>query len=212
MQNRRVSISINKNQMINYLQDKINTEVFDPIKQALNDAEKNITGTKIDLQDINNTKENQASSKDLNAIELICNQFHQVVQRMRSRHSDRTPLTINDEYDVQDLFYSLLALYFSDIRREEYIPSCAGKNSQADFYLEQEKILIEIKKTNKSNKTSKIRSQLLEDLAYYQKHPNCKTIVIFVYDSEGEINNPRGFETDLESIPNKMPVKVFIRP
>ncbi len=155
---------------------------------------------------------NKDSSKDLEKIELICNRFHQVVQKMRSRHSDRTPLTINDEYDVQDLFYSLLALYFSDIRREEYIPSCAGKNSQADFYLEQEQILIEIKKASKNNKISNIRGQLLEDLAYYQKHPNCKTIVLFVYDSEREINNPRAVEKDLESIPNKMQVKVFIRP
>ena len=57
--------------------------------------------------------------KNIEKIELICNNFHQVARQMRSRHNNRSTLDINDEYDVQDLFHSLLTLYFDDIRPEE---------------------------------------------------------------------------------------------
>ena len=72
-------------------------------------------------------------SESIKQIELICNKFHQVVRQMRSRYSNRATIEINDEYDVQDLFHALLALYFDDIRREEGNPSHTGSNSRSDF-------------------------------------------------------------------------------
>jgi hypothetical protein len=54
-----------------------------------------------------------------NGINTIANRFHAVVMQLRQRHDSRTTIDVNDEYDVQDLFHSLLALYFNDIRPEE---------------------------------------------------------------------------------------------
>ena len=83
-------------------------------------------------------KVNNNHSKASEKIELICNRFHQVVEKAQSRYKDRPTLKINDEYDVQDLFHLLLTLYFDDIRKEEYIPSSFGGNSRSDFLLKSE--------------------------------------------------------------------------
>lgn len=159
------------------------------------------------------TEENSIfCSNTIEKIELICNKFHQVARQIRSRHANRSTLEINDEYDVQDLFHSLLTLYFNDIRREESNPSYAGSNSRADFLLKPEKTVIEIKKTRDRLKDKQLGEELTLDIQKYQAHPDCKTLVCFVYDPEERISNPRGLEKDLEQVTEKIEVKVFIRP
>ncbi len=131
---------------------------------------------------------------------------------MRSRYKKRATLEINDEYDVQDLFHSLLNLHFDDIRREESNPSYAGTNSRSDFLLKPEQTIIEIKKTREALKNKQLGEELTLDIQKYQAHPDCKTLVCFVYDREGRISNPRGLERDLEQNTEKIEVKVFVRP
>jgi len=126
---------------------------------------------------------------------------------MRSRYGNRPTLDVNDEYDVQDLFYSLLILYFDDIRREESNPSYAGANSRADFLLKPEQTVIEIKKTRQGLNNKQLGEELTLDIQKYQSHPDCNTLICFVYDSEGRINNPRGLERDLEQVTEKIAVK-----
>ena len=96
---------------------------------------------------------------------------------MRSRHNNRSTLEINDEYDVQNLFHSLLTLYFDDIRREESNPSYAGANSRSDFLLKSEQTIIEIKKTRAGLKNKQLGEELTLDIHQYQTHPDCKTTV-----------------------------------
>ena len=131
---------------------------------------------------------------------------------MRSRYNNRPTLDINDEYGVQDLFHSLLTLYFDDIRREENNPSYAGANSRADFLLKPKQTVIEIKKSRSGMKNKQLGEELTLDIQKYQAHPDCKTLVCFVYDPEARITNPRGLERDLEQIIENIELKVFIRP
>lgn len=146
-------------------------------------------------------------------IQLICNRFHQVARQMRSRYNNRPRLGINDEYDVQDLFHcQLISHGFDDIRREESNPSYAGSNSRSDFLLKPEQTIIEIKKTRQGLNNKKLGEELTLDIHKYQSHPDCNTLVCFVYDPQGRIDNPRGLETDLEQQAEKIDVKVFIRP
>ena len=44
----------------------------------------------------------------------------------------------------------------------------------------------------------------------YTAHPDCNTLICFVYDPEERIVNPKGLETDLGKPINEMNVKVFI--
>lgn len=148
----------------------------------------------------------------LHQIENICERFHLIARQMRSRHEDRETLDVQDEYDVQNLLHSLLLLHFNDIRPEEWTPSYAGKTSRMDFLLKNEQIVIEVKKTRKGLKAKELGSQLIEDIARYENHPNCDLLICFVYDPDGMISNPRGIENDLRRPDAKLRVTVLIRP
>lgn len=142
----------------------------------------------------------------------ILEKFHLVVRQLRNRYDSRNTLDVNDEYDVQNLLHSLLTLHFDDIRAEEWTPSYAGKSSRMDFLLKDYKIIIEVKKTRRNLRDREVGTQLIEDIARYKTHPDCETLICFVYDPEGLVGNPRGLENDLSSDENNLRVRVYIRP
>lgn len=142
-------------------------------------------------------------------LEKIFKNFHKMARKIRDRYNDRTTLDINDEYDVQDLLFATLQLFFDDIRKEEWTPSYAGNSSRADFLLKKEKIVVEVKKTRPSMKDKDLGEQLIIDIAKYKVHPDCKKLICFVYDPEGRIANPTGIVNDLEK-GNDDFVKVYI--
>lgn len=144
-------------------------------------------------------------------LDLIFNNFHKMVKKLRDRYDDRTTVDVQDEYDVQDLLYAILQLFFEDIRKEEWIPSYAGSSSRMDFLLKNEKIVIEVKKTRNTMKDKDLGEQLIIDIEKYKAHPDCNQLVCFVYDPEGRIVNPVGIVNDLEEN-NKEFVKVYINP
>jgi hypothetical protein len=148
----------------------------------------------------------------LNLLERICLRFHAAARQLQDRHSDRPTLTIDDEYDVQDLLHALLRIHFDDIRAEEWTPSYAGSASRVDFLLKAEGIVVEVKKTRPSMKSAELGAQLLVDIARYAKHPDCRTLVCFIYDPEGRIGNPVGIERDLEGQGGALKVRVIIAP
>lgn len=139
----------------------------------------------------------KSQNESLNDLMNIFLRFHVVSRQLRNRYDGRSTLEINDEYDVQDLLHSLLKLYFYDVRTEEWTPSYAGSSSRMDFLLKDEKIVIEVKKTRKNLESKQLGEQLILDIAKYRKHPDCKTLLCFVYDPEGRIGNPTGLENDL---------------
>lgn len=146
-----------------------------------------------------------------NVINVI-NRFHLVIRQIRQRHNNRETLNVEDEYDVQDLFHSLLTLFFDDIRKEEWTPSYAGGSSRIDFLLPEIDTVIEVKKTRKSLGAKQLGEQLIVDIEKYQKHPMCKNLICFVYDPEGWISNPKGIENDLSRTTNEIDVSVLIVP
>lgn len=148
----------------------------------------------------------------LSLIEKICLRFHAIARQLQHRHGDRSTISIDDEYDVQDLLHAILKLHFTDIRAEEWTPSYAGGSSRVDFLLKSEQIIIEVKKTRASMKAKELGEQLIIDRARYQSHPDCKTLVCFVYDPEGKIGNPVGIERDLENHSGLLKVRVIVAP
>jgi hypothetical protein len=148
----------------------------------------------------------------LSILERLCTRFHFVARQLHSRHNNRDTLHIKDEYDVQDLLHALLALEFDDIRPEEWTPSYAGGGSRMDFLLKPEQIVVEVKKTRSGLGASELGEQLIVDIQKYKRHPDCKTLVCFVYDPEGQIDNPRGIENDLSGDKEGLTVRVIITP
>ncbi|MDI3440224.1 malate dehydrogenase [Erwinia sp. V90_4] len=139
--------------------------------------------------------------KETDRLDLIINvleRFPAFYRQLKKRHNERETIEVNDEYDVQDLVHALLTLHFDDVRPEEASPSYAGSSSRQDFLLKKEKIVIEVKKTRKSLGAGKIGEELIIDMARYRAHPDCDTLICFVYDPEGWVNNPKGLIADLE--------------
>ena len=148
----------------------------------------------------------------LNLIERICLRFHATSRQLQQRHMQRPTISIDDEYDVQDLLHALLRLHFDDIRSEEWTPSYGGRSARVDFLLKKERIVIEVKKTRPNLKGGEIGEQLIIDRARYERHPDCETLVCFVYDPEGRIGNPVGLERDLEDNTGRIKVRVIVSP
>jgi hypothetical protein len=155
----------------------------------------------------------QASDKDTPSLLLpIFKRFHQLARQIRKRHDNRPTLEVGDEYDVQDFLHVLLKLYFDDIRPEEWTPSYAGSSSKMDFLLKKEQTVIETKKTRKGLADREVGDQLIIDIQKYRTHPDCKSLICFVYDPEGKIANPKALETDLSKSENDFKVTVIIEP
>jgi hypothetical protein len=143
----------------------------------------------------------------------IINNFHLVVNQLKNRHEKRETLVVKDEYDVQDLFHSLLKIKFNNIKEEEYTPSFAGSSTRIDFLLKTEKIAIEIKKTRIGLKDKQIGEQLILDVQHYKTHPDCNQLIFFIYDPEGLVLNPRGLEIEINNLSgDDLKVDTFIRP
>jgi len=198
-------------------EEKVKYSVVNGIEydDSINDGFKNLlNGINVINNFIGNTEIDFGSrtsdyNESLTNIKLICDKFDQVVRQLESR---KNGFKINNEYDVQNIFHSLLTLYFDDIRREEYIPSSGGANSRVDFLLKPEQILIEIKKTRSTHTNKKLGEELIINIDRYPNHPDCKNLVFFIYDPDRIIKNPRGFENDFENRTKNINIKVFIRP
>jgi hypothetical protein len=145
-------------------------------------------------------------------IEEILERFHIVVREINYRHNNRPSFEINDEYDVQDFLRGLLRLHFDDVRNEEWTPSYAGGSARMDLLLKNEQIVIEVKMFRKGISEKRIREQLIIDKAYYKGHKDCRKLYCFIYDPEGRIKNPRGFEKDLSDKIGDFETKVLIIP
>jgi len=143
-------------------------------------------------------------------LDRLFDKFHDVARQLVNRHSGRSTIIIEDEYDVQDLLHALLKINFDDVRPEDYTPSYAGRNTRIDFLLKKERIVIEVKKTRDTLKDKEIGDELLQDIARYKNHPDCDVLYCFVYDPQGLISNPRGLENDLDAESNES-LKVITR-
>lgn len=54
-----------------------------------------------------------------------------------------------------------------------------------------------------------VGEQLIIDMKRYQTHPDCKTLVCFVYDPNGHIKNPTALENDWTGKQDNISVHLF---
>jgi hypothetical protein len=186
---------------------------IDKYASALNKAEAQLLAMRLELEIFSDQKaSSQVAIDPIYLLQRIFSRLHIVARQLRDRHGKRSSLEINDEYDVQDLLHALLKLHFDDVRAEEHTPSYAGGSSRMDFLLKNEKIVIEVKKTNQSLGEKEVGDQLLIDIKRYHSHPDCQRLVCFVYDPAGIIGNPNGLEADLQQHDGKLEVLAMIYP
>ena len=166
------------------------------------------------LQNVVDLSEDDTQSQRSSVQTIMCvlERFHRFARQLKVRHQTRPTITINDEYDVQDLVHAILKLFFNDVRAEECTPSYAGGSSRIDFLIKSENIGIEIKKTRPNLRDKEIGEQLIIDKERYKSHHNCKILICFVYDPDEQIVNPDGLANDLTAENEDMSVFVVISP
>lgn len=152
------------------------------------------------------------SDGNLGILLSILRRFNLAAQQLQRRSRQREAYVVKDEYDVQDLIYAILKLHFDDVRPEEWTPSYAGHSSRMDFLLKPERIVVEVKMTRSSLRQKQVSEELAIDKDRYRAHPDCQTLVCFVYDPGMLCTNPTALETDLSRTEGEFRVIVVVAP
>lgn len=143
-------------------------------------------------------------------VERVVAKLHEVIVSLRHRHDGRCTLEIDDEYDVQDLLRSLLLIHFDDVRDEEWTPSTGTASSRVDLLIKRHQVAIETKMTRRSLSERKLVEDLAQDITLFPGHPDCKRLIIVIYDPDSRLRNPASLR-DLESR-GSIPVRVLVSP
>jgi hypothetical protein len=164
------------------------------------------------------TKFINLSSKDLiiqildnfsNAIKKITIQSH----RYGTDKQKRNILKIEDEYDVQDILYTMLKGVFPALNPEEPMGKVGAKSSRIDF--ETEGILIEVKMIKEKDKDEKnFIEQLKVDIQSYFVFPELKDLIFFIYAPDKtkikDINNFKTLENKQKIGDVEFDIKIII--
>jgi len=167
---------------------------------------------------VNSIEGLEVSSTNLNSyLYNLLSRFHIFARQLERKPHNKSSffslnLKINNEYDVQHLLHAILKLKFDDIRVEEYTPSYAGGSTKMDFLLKEHQVVIETKVTNERLRDKEIGKQLIEDIAKYTAHQDCKTLYCFIYDPDSQIINPDGLIKDLSKNDEDLNIIIIINP
>jgi 23S rRNA maturation mini-RNase III len=166
-----------------HLQDQISSEITEPSSQAGNAIQK---------------------------VERIFNRFGKVARQLEDRDRNRSPVVIDDEYDVQYILHSLLRIYFDDVRAESHTEQHSAVNPRADFILDRQNIAVEVKKASETMGKKKIMSDLSKDKETYRTSSKVNTLLGFIYDPDHLINNLPELESDLEGSNENLETRITI--
>ena len=126
--------------------------------------------------------------------EVLSNFSNAIIKITKERRKEHSPFIINDEYDVQDILYTILKSIFIDLKEEDFSPKVGGKGTRIDFTIPSEKIVIETKMIKKSDTNEhKCIAELKEDYESYYKYPDIEYLVCLIYDPLNKTNDVNNF-------------------
>lgn len=178
--------SINQNLLCSFLEQN-DLDAIDLI--ILEDLEKKLMSIKV---------------MDLSSIDIVLkvlNNFTNSIKRITTdRYKDRNGIEIKDEYDIQDILFSLLKGIFPNLQRENPLEKQAGISSRIDLHLPSEDIMIEVKMIKEAdNNHKKYIHQLKEDIVNYSSDKSLKHLIFFTYDPFKKTTDENDFK-ELENI------------
>jgi hypothetical protein len=145
-------------------------------------------------------------------VKILCRRFHFVARQLRLRGEYRATLSVEDEFDAQDLLHALLRIQFDDIGTDEWMPSYAEGAPRTTLLLNDGRLAVIVKKTRPGLNAKDLSDQLRIDAERYRSRDRCTTLLCFMYDPEGRIGNPRGLETSLTSVNESFMIDVLVAP
>jgi hypothetical protein len=82
----------------------------------------------------------------------------------------------------------------------------------SDFYLPQERIVVEAKMTRASLGQKEVTDQLIIDAVRYGHMEGVETLICLVYDPERRCANPRAIENDVENSGSRLRIRAVVCP
>lgn len=111
----------------------------------------------------------------------ICEHFHRAIGHLVHRRKGKHPIVFRDEYDVQDVFGTIIKCCYEDVRDEEWTPSYAGRSKKIDFVIADIRTAAELKRARNGQDVAR---ELAEDIMFYKRKEGVDTLVCFVYDPD----------------------------
>lgn len=136
------------------------------------------------------SEEDSENNTELNVkkeyLVLLLTNLHLFIIQMTRRHNNRPCITIEDELDLQDIFFSLLLIIFPNASKEYFTTEKLGSNSRIDFFIQDINTGIELKHvtTRKNSKPGLLAEQILIDIKRYQANRDLKKLIFLIYDPE----------------------------
>ena len=154
----------------------------------------------------------QSESNLVERVKTLCCRFHSVARQLRLRGEYRATLSVEDEFDAQDLLHALLRVQFDNIDTDEWTPSYSSGASRTAFLLNESRFAVIVKKTRPALTVKNLTDELRIDTERYRSNGRCTTLLCFIYDPDGRIGNPQGLETSLKSINDSFVIEVLVSP
>ena len=154
----------------------------------------------------------QAGSDPVERVKTLCYRFHSVARQLRLRGEYRATLSVEDEFDAQDLLHALLRIQFDNIETDEWTPSYSNETPRTTLLLNDGRLAVIVKKTRPGLNAKDLTDQLRIDAERYRSYGCCRTLLCFMYDPEGRIGNPRGLEASLTSVTDSFVIDVLVAP
>jgi hypothetical protein len=96
---------------------------------------------------------------------------------------------------------------FDQKNRRQAMP--AGR-PRSTILLSNEATAVEVKHTRASLLDGQVGKELIDDIAHYRQHANCKALFCLVYDPGRLLINPQGLQTDLTGPRDGLEVVVVV--
>jgi len=157
-------------------------------------------------------RSSQAGSDPVERVKTLCYRFHSVARQLRLRGEYRATLSVEDEFDAQDLLHALLRIEFDNIESDEWTPSYSNGTPRTTLLLNDGRLAVIVKKPRPGLNAKDFTDQLRIDAERYRSYGCCRTLLCFIYDPEGRIGNPRGLEASLTSVTDSFATEVLVAP
>lgn len=114
----------------------------------------------------------------------ILDRIHNSITRIidsKNRHAKRNnTFQIDDEYDLQDLVWTVLKPIFPEMCEEVPITTHMGSASRADFYIPEIKTILELKYIKSEDYAKGISKQLDNDITWYGELSQAENLIFYV--------------------------------
>ena len=159
--------------------------------------------------------EEQGTAAFLSTVRRVVDALTPAIRCFTERERGLATWDISREDDVRDLLYAMLRGAIGDIKREEPIPSRAGRSKVVDLFSRVARTLIEVKWVATKRGWSNILNEIHVDVQTYGRHPECSHLVFVVVDAARAVPDARLVEEQLSGVQEidgrRISIVVYIR-